>query len=874
MNVDIIIPIYNAFEDLLKCIESIYKYTDLVQNRLILINDASSDERVGRFLDQQVNLNKNIIVLHNQSNQGFSANINTGMKQSSTNDVILLNSDTIVTSCWVEKIVRCAYSDEAIGTVTPVSNNATLCSVPDFCQENTLPDYLNISKAAEIVEKYSFNEYPRITVAHGFCMFIKRVVINAIGYFDAETFGRGYGEENDYCNRAEQAGYKHVMCDNTYIYHGGTKSFLSKDKENFIREHEKILNERYPVQMHNNAVYCRDNPNQSIGDNVKIYFTLKNGKKNILYLAQADFRAQASDNIGGVQLHISHLVESMRKQYNVFVVARDGSNVAVTAYTDEQEFLFLFPIPKQESYLLISDCQMRYLWETILTVFEIDLIHVQHVIGTSFDVFNVAEKMQIPLILTLHDFYFACPMVKLLDHNSKTCVGCDDLQKCKSCMAKQMKIVPAVDYIGLWRERCGNYMKKARIIIAPSQSAKDIIGQYYPQVLNNISVIEHGYDQECMNWQENIKTSLTIKSNVEKLEKRGGGYRIIGWAYDQESDCRENEIWLRIKNEYAQAAMIPTQAQNRLDVSRKIDKADCGFIGYVPIRLCQGRMLEIEIIIKTPTSALKEIQKKYTVQLPSPLLPRKLNVAFIGGLNEAKGGIQAAEIIKKTSSDISWFVFGGIGVKELEALERDNLIKSGYYKNKQLSALLKEHEIDVICLLSLWPETYSYTLSEAVINKIPVIATDIGALGYRTKFHNYGWTVDVNSIVKDTLGILSNVLKNKADLQEKKEALKGANIKSLEQMIQEYKVIYEQSFQKNIPPSPYSIDTEYIYKAYQYANKDFSTFEQAEINTVNETLNELATLKSSLTYKAILKIQSLKLPFKTKIKRLLTKHMR
>ena len=294
MGVDIIIPIYNAYDDLRKCLQSVYQYTDLVENRLILINDNSSDTRIEPYLNSQTK--ENVIIIHNKENKGFSNNINLGMAQSKERDVLLLNSDTIVTKNWVEKIVECAYSDRAIGTVTPLSNNATLCSVPNFCEENSLPEGMNIDQAAAIVEECSLKKYPRITVANGFCMFIKREVIKTIGGFDADTFRKGYGEENDFCNRAEQMGYIHVMCDDTYIYHTGTKSFETKEKEMYIKEHEKILYKRYPLQMRKNEVYCRDNPNGWVCENVGMYFDIWNGKKNILYLLQSDFREGAEDN--------------------------------------------------------------------------------------------------------------------------------------------------------------------------------------------------------------------------------------------------------------------------------------------------------------------------------------------------------------------------------------------------------------------------------------------------------------------------------------------------------------------------------------------------------------------------------------------------
>lgn len=269
MGVDIIIPIYNAYDDLRKCLQSIYKYTDLEQNRLILIDDKSSDARIVSYLDKQKK--ENIIIIHNEENKGFSNNINCGMAQSDESDVLLLNSDTIVTENWLKKIVECAYSDSSIGTVTPLSNNATLCSVPVLFQENKLPKNMSIDQMAAIVEKCSLKQYPRITVANGFCMYIKRELIKVIGNFDAEAFGRGYGEENDFCNRAVQKGYVHVMCDNTYIYHSGSKSFTSKEKRAYIKAHERILYERYPQEMRENTLHCKTNPNGWVGKNIADY---------------------------------------------------------------------------------------------------------------------------------------------------------------------------------------------------------------------------------------------------------------------------------------------------------------------------------------------------------------------------------------------------------------------------------------------------------------------------------------------------------------------------------------------------------------------------------------------------------------------------
>ena len=142
---DIIIPIYNAYDYVQKCIETVILHTDLKRHGLILINDKSSDTRIKPLLDdfKAQHSTLNIKLIHNQSNLGFVKNVNLGLT-TSTQDVVLLNSDTEVTSGWIDKLEACAYSKDCVATVTPLSNNATLASVPDFLVENQLPSHLSL----------------------------------------------------------------------------------------------------------------------------------------------------------------------------------------------------------------------------------------------------------------------------------------------------------------------------------------------------------------------------------------------------------------------------------------------------------------------------------------------------------------------------------------------------------------------------------------------------------------------------------------------------------------------------------------------------------------------------------------------------------
>lgn len=865
-NVDIIIPIYNAYEDLILCLESIYKHTNLEKNRLILINDNSPDERIKPYMEEQKQ--DNVVVIHNENNKGFSNNINIGMAQSEVNDVILLNSDTVVTENWVEKMTECAYSEPSIGTVTPLSNNATLCSVPEFCEENKLPEGMTIEQAAKIVEQCSMKKYPRITVAHGFCMFVKREVIEAVGNFDAETFERGYGEENDFCNRAEQAGYHHVMCDNTYIYHSGTKSFISKEKERYIMLHDRILRERYPEQMRGNDLHVRDNPNGFVGENVGIYFDLANGKKNVLYVVQSDFRKGAADNIGGTQLHVHDLMTGLREKYNVFVAARNGHYLNLTAYYGNEEKAFKFYIGKRKNIYEFQNKMFEELWRNILSAFHIDLVHVHHVINASFDIFYVAKEYNIPIVFTAHDFYFVCPSIKMLTVEDTICIGKDTSDSCRECLNSQLGITDKVDYMKIWREKCAEVLHICKRVVVPDESASDILTLYYPFIKEKLSVIEHGYD-EVKEIENEVMSSLEVICKYEKVMKEGFTYKVRGWAYLQENrGCVGGTTYLQIRNKSGIEALVPATREKRIDVIGESDKWDVGFSCVIPQKLLDGNSLEIRIVLEDKGKLVYDVETFETPKLAAT--KKKLNVAFIGGLNKAKGGEEVSAIVEAVKENVNWYVFGGIGVKKLFHQKQDNLVKTGYYMPEDLPKLLKEHEIDVIGILSIWPETYSYTLTEAILNGVPVIVTDIGALGRRTKELNCGWLVSPEHVKDDFVKIIKDLVKDRQQLMEYKENIKLLQLPDISKMAEKYQQIYEEFWNENIE---YGIaDYEALFEGYAEAEADkvitsgLSAYEKQQLT---ETKAELEHLKSSVSYRIIRKIWNMKIPGKRLAKKIL-----
>lgn len=867
--VDIVIPIYNALDDLKLCLQSIFQHTDLKTNRLILINDNSPDERIRPFLDSQQA--ENVIVIHNEKNLGFSNNINLGMSQSDDRDVLLLNSDTVVTDRWLEKMTACAYSSDSIATVTPLSNNATLCSVPEFCLENTLPEGMDIDTMASVVEDCSLRRYPRITVAHGFCMLVKREVIRLIGGFDAETFGRGYGEENDFCNRAEQMGYIHVMCDDTYIYHSGTKSFISKEKEEYIRAHEKILRERYPEQMHNNDVHCRDNPNGWVGRNVALHTDIRNGRKNIFYLLQADFREGADNNVGGTQLHVKHLTGILRYSMNIFVAARNKEYLQVTAYIGDKEYLFRYHIGPADSFPVLRNRNLQKIFHNLLAGFEVDLVHVHHTASTSLDIYHEARKLNIPVIFTAHDYYYVCPGIKMLDKNGKPCVT-QAQPDCVSCLRMRTGRYEKNPSLDMWRRQHKEALGICETVIVPSESVRDILCRHYPECHDKITVIPHGMDApELLHVDKNqLITDPKLDWKLEQINKKGLCIFVSGVANLQGEQKYNHKIVLQVKDFSGNVIYLPTH----FGMHPELLINEHRFFAFLPNSLFADGDLEIRVILFKDGQphihgSRREILKNCRFRHEN-----RFRVAFIGGINEEKGARTITEMIKKGPDDVEWYLFGGIGDESLYQLKKDNLLKTGYYHQEDLHTLLTYHKIDAICILSKCPETFSYTLSEAVLSHLPVIVTDIGALGQRTEAFGLGKTVsaDETETAGQALKVIDSWKTKGEEYQEMLQLQQTYSHPSLEDMAECYRSLY-----KKILPGEHNVKAaatpginEFLLHSWDTGYGNFANAPEL-LQQINELENRLKIINNSITFRIVMKLTGIRIPFKKQLRSVLMK---
>jgi GT2 family glycosyltransferase len=192
-------------------------------------------------------------LITNISKTDYTIASNQGLKLSTSKYCVLLNSDTIVTIHWLEKLINCMESESSIGIIGPLSNSASYQSVPKDVNgnggtvnalDNLGSKKLTIEQMANLVERQSKKKYPVVNQVNGFCFMINRSVIEKIGYQDEINFPC-YGGEDDYCIRAGNAGFKLKVADDCYIYHYKSKSYNTEEKNEKRKNGGRLLREKH-----------------------------------------------------------------------------------------------------------------------------------------------------------------------------------------------------------------------------------------------------------------------------------------------------------------------------------------------------------------------------------------------------------------------------------------------------------------------------------------------------------------------------------------------------------------------------------------------------------------------------------------------------
>jgi len=636
--VDVIVPVYKARIETLRCIYSVLVAKCETDFELVVINDASSDQELVEDLHRLANQGL-FTLLSNASNRGFVYTANRGITRHKKRDVILLNSDTEVYDGWLDRLSRAAYRHEHTGTVTPLSNNATICSYPRFLHDNPFPLELGYSELDALTARINANIEAEAPTGVGFCFYIKRACLQAVGLFDEKTFGKGYGEENDFCQKAIKKGWRNIIAADIFVRHLGAASFQG-EKAQRVQSALKILGKRYPR-------YAKEVNNFIHADPLS-------GARRSLDLARMQ-RMRRDKNVlivshsrgGGTERHVQEdILRLTQEGYGVFILRPVAGDLEKVTLCHSQIKSF----PNISPFILANTAILKEALEGL----GITEIHTHSTVD--FDpaspqyLLTIATALGAYLEVNLHDYKVICPRVNLADEKGFYC-GEPPEAVCNQCLVERGSDFNVLD-ISVWRSMHEQALRGADKVLVPDSDVSERMLRYFSGI--NFEVSPH-----------------------EKIE-------------------------------------------------------------------------------------LNAIKAKK----PRLHADEKLRVLVIGAIGKLKGFnviLSCAKNARQNNLPIEFIVMGYSMNDKL--IEEAGVYVTGKYQEHEALDTIRNLNCHVVWLPSVWPETYSYTLSLALQVNFPVFAFDIGAIARRVKEAGMGemlmplsWADDPDNINLQFLKFRENCL--------------------------------------------------------------------------------------------------------------------
>ncbi|MCB0320245.1 MAG: glycosyltransferase, partial [Bdellovibrionales bacterium] len=416
-DVTVIVPVYNAFQEAGACLNSVIHNTPSASVQILVIDDCSPEGQFEEYLSKELpNVRERCSIERNSQNLGFTKTINRGLRISDPCDVVILNSDTLVTARWIEKLQAAAYSRERIGTVTPFTNNGTICSVPKFCQENDIPSGFTLEAFADFIEQCAEGEYPSLPTCVGFCTYIRRAALNDVGFLDDIHFPRGYGEENDLSCRLAQKGYLNILDDCTYIFHAGGASFLN-EQEVLQSAGTEMMKKLHPHYFDAVSKFVRRNPLRACHDRISdAMLSQRDHGKRVLHILHNGPFERRGDPLGGTERSVQQIIRQISSFTHWSLVCSRGEYVLEV---HDPNF-------SRSWYAKVSPDILRQ----ILSLEFFPLIHVHHPRWFEMEELVSALQAHGNYIVSLHDFASVCPRFHLFTVGGEHCSGSECIAAC------------------------------------------------------------------------------------------------------------------------------------------------------------------------------------------------------------------------------------------------------------------------------------------------------------------------------------------------------------------------------------------------------------------------------------------------------------
>jgi GT2 family glycosyltransferase/glycosyltransferase involved in cell wall biosynthesis len=479
LRVDVIVPLYQRADDFQACLQSL-RGSLPHGTRIVLVDDGSPDPDL-LALAEEAEREGAAIMLRHDSNRGFPAAANTGLRYSRRDrnvarDVVLLNSDTVVPPGWLDRLTRAAWSAADIGSVTPLTCDGTIVSYPrPGMPRPDLPqaEALAFDRLCQDADHSGLVDLP---TAVGFCMYVRHDCLQQTGLLREDAFAQGYGEENDWCLRARHLGWRHVAVPSVFVVHRGGSSFGAA-KTRLMARNDQVLNRLHPGYNTLIRDFVARDP-------------LAPARKRIDFARWQAGRLPNGAVIlvshgkgGGVDRHLAERCADLRSRglrpiiLTPAVPPSDAANAARISdcqVSDDPEMAFpniRFAMPERLADLVDWLRAQMPQW-----------VEIHHLMGHPIELTDLPLKLGVPYDVVVHDYAHWCPRVTLYGRGGQYCGEPLDVAECEACVADLGARMPDATPVANFRTRSMRLLAAARRVAVSCDDVAHRLTRHFPGI--------------------------------------------------------------------------------------------------------------------------------------------------------------------------------------------------------------------------------------------------------------------------------------------------------------------------------------------------------------------------------------------------------
>jgi GT2 family glycosyltransferase len=417
---------------------------------------------------------KRVVLLKNATNLGFIGTVNRGLRFCRDGDVLLLNSDTRLYPGGLAEMHQTLRDAPDIASVTPLSNNATIFSYPHPALAGAALEDVDFAELAQVALKENGGISIDVPTGHGFCLLIRREVLDRLGLLDV-VFGRGYGEENEFCARATDLGFRHVAAVGAFVRHHESVSFGS-EKLALIETNIERLSRMYPEYIPTIMAYERHDHLRAGRWGLDMF------RLRTLRDAGERFALIVDNSLGGGTKKSSADLDAF-VGYGDRLVLRlsSGKEGRIHLECDQIKLCAVFLRGEHEELLRVLDAA------------ECDLVIYHQLLGydaAMIEALGIWSRQRMA-VCYLHDFYPICPRATLINAVGDFC-GVASADICDRCVhlagAHENANLDGI-LVAEHRSIFSSFLTDMTTIIAPSRNAAGYVQQVFPSL--SLETIRH-----------------------------------------------------------------------------------------------------------------------------------------------------------------------------------------------------------------------------------------------------------------------------------------------------------------------------------------------------------------------------------------------